>query len=469
MMARGTRVAGLLCAVLVACTSQSSEDPDTGERRAKGSEEQRPNVLIFLTDDQREQGTLEVMGKMRRWFERGGTRFTEAYATTPLCCPYRATMFSGRYAHNHGVERNQVPKKLDQDATVQRYLRDAGYTTAVVGKFLNNWPVDEDPPNFDRWAAYKSGANERANVYDKAKFNIDGNIRRIGQYNTDFIADTAVGLLQDFEQDDDAPWLMYVTPYAPHAPFDAGPKYNGTDVPPLRSTPATEESDRSDKPPFVTNEPPVETSVIERLRAKQLRTLRGMDDLVDAVMSKAEELGEDNTLAFYTSDGGYLWGEHGLMRKKLAYSDSIGIPLFMRWPGAVEGGVKDPRIVANVDLAPTILEAAGVTPDLVYPMDGTSMLGSDDRDFILSEHFPGLTTDITHWATLRARDYQYIEHYNSDGEVAFREYYDLVEDPWQLVNLLGDGDTGNDPDEATLADLAKELVKARRCKGDACP
>ncbi|MGH2754674.1 MAG: sulfatase family protein [Actinomycetota bacterium] len=467
MRPRATRAAALACAVLAACTGAS--DPEPGRQGGGGSSEGRPNVLIFLTDDQRERGTLEVMPKMLRWFGEGGTRFTEAYATTPLCCPYRATMFSGRYAHNHGVTRNQLSKELDQSGTVQRYLRDEGYTTAVVGKFLNNWPINDDPPNFDRWAMYKSGANERGNVYNRAEFNLDGEVRRVEEYNTDFIAERAVGLLEDFEADDRAPWLMFIAPYAPHTPFDAGPKYNGAEVPPLERSPATEEADRTDKPSFVTNEPPVETSAVERLRAKQLRTLYAVDDLVDAVMTKTEELEEDNTLAFYASDGGYLWGEHGLMKKKLAYSDSISIPLLMRWPGEVAEDEKDARIVANVDLAPTILEAAGAEPELVYPMDGRSLLTGGRRDHILSEHFPGLTTDISHWATLRSRDYQYVEHYDSEGKVAFREYYDLVEDPWQLVNVLGDDDPANDPDAGTLEELAAELTRARRCEGTDCP
>jgi hypothetical protein len=107
----------------------------------------RPNVLIIRTDDQR-YSTLDVMHDTRAWFRTGGTRFTRRFVNTPLCCPSRSSIFTGRYAHNHGVRTNPDAKRLLQYSTVQRYLRDAGYRTAIAGRYLPSWPLGDDPPHF---------------------------------------------------------------------------------------------------------------------------------------------------------------------------------------------------------------------------------------------------------------------------------------------------------------------------------
>ncbi|MBA3429894.1 MAG: sulfatase-like hydrolase/transferase, partial [Actinobacteria bacterium] len=126
----------------------------------------RPNILIILTDDQRATGTMWVMPKTRAIFGSGGTRYNNAVATTPLCCPSRASIFSGRYAHNHGVVSNASAGALNQDLTIQAQLRRAGYRTAVAGKFLNGFP--SSPPHFDRWAVH------RGRRYFDATFDLDG-------------------------------------------------------------------------------------------------------------------------------------------------------------------------------------------------------------------------------------------------------------------------------------------------------
>lgn len=105
-------------------------------RARAGPTETRPNVLVIVTDDQR-KGTLTVMPETKHWLQKGGVRFTQGYVTTPLCCPSRASIFTGRYAHNHEVRTNSDGELMDQASAVQRYLQDSGYTTAFVGKFLN--------------------------------------------------------------------------------------------------------------------------------------------------------------------------------------------------------------------------------------------------------------------------------------------------------------------------------------------
>ena len=105
-----------------------------------------------MTDDQRADGTMDVMPKTRQWFEDGGVRFSRAFATTPLCCPSRASVFSGRYTHNHGVFTNDMATALDQRFTIQAYLKAVGYKTGIFGKYFNAWNLFQNPPSFDDWA-----------------------------------------------------------------------------------------------------------------------------------------------------------------------------------------------------------------------------------------------------------------------------------------------------------------------------
>jgi arylsulfatase A-like enzyme len=420
-----------------------------------------PNVLIIVTDDQRATETLQVMAATLRIFRDGGVAFPRAFATTPLCCPARATLFSGRYAHNHQVMTNQDGHLLDHDHTVQAYLRSAGYRTAVVGKFLNAWDIQQDPPHFDRWAIFNSG------YYDRP-FNVNGEVRTVSQYSTDFIAERAVRFLRGFDRSDEAPWYLYVAPFAPHGPFTPEPAYQDAPVGGWGGNPGVREADRSDKPPYVRRR---DAGLPEGrgIRKAQLRTLMSVDDLVARIFRVLSELGERRrTLAVFLSDNGYHWGEHGLTGKNVPYTQSVRIPLLMRWPEHVPTGDVDRRIVGNVDVAATLLDAAGVEPPAGAPsLDGRSLLdGSWARDRILTESGGG-GNGLPEWASIRASGFQYVEYYADDGTtVVFREYYDLRADPWQLVNLLRDGDPTNNPDVPTLH---ARLVADRACAGSTCP
>ena len=432
------------------------------------AQEARPNVLVIVTDDQRE-GTLWAMPETRRWFVQRGIRFPHAYVTTPLCCPSRSSIFTGRYAHNHGVTNNGQATVLDQESTVQRYLEEAGYTTAIIGKFLNLWDVEVPPPHFDLWATFSPPLYGPG--YEDAVFNVNGQLATV-DYSTDFIRKKAVQFLHGFEESDAAPWFLYVAPWAPHSPFHPADEYRRAPVPAWDGNPATQEQDLSDKPPWIQDDG-ADLAKGQAFRRKQGRTLMSVDDMVSQVMSALGTLGErGNTLVIFLSDNGFLWGEHGYTTKRVPYPQSIEVPFFMRWPGHLEPGTRDPRPVANVDIAPTILEAAGIRPDPRYPIDGWSLLGPHERDHRFLEYWtePGAVPD---WASVRSTTLQYVEYYDGADQVIFREYYDLLSDPWQLENLLGDGDPSNDPSPGQLADLKAQLQHDRRCAGTegpgACP
>jgi arylsulfatase A-like enzyme len=442
--------------------------PSVGSPHRAEAQGEQPNILIIVTDDQRASGTMmrSVMPFTRRVFGNGGTRFARAFATTPLCCPSRASIFTGQYVHNHRARQEDQGKRLNQESTVQYYLQNAGYRTAIFGKYLNGWDVTVAPPYFDRWATFSRGLVFGSNGYYDLPFNVQGRMKTIGRYSTNYIANKATTFIQSTEADDARPWLLYVAPFAPHYPAVPHPLYADAPVRRFRPSPAMLEKDRTDKPPFV-QKASRSLDGVRRLRRQQLRTLMSVDDLVERIFAEIWNGGEGRrTLAFFMSDNGFLWREHGMTGKRVPYTDSIRIPLYVRWPGHVVAGGVDGRIGGNIDIAPTILEAAGITPRL--PMDGRSLLGSWDRDRILTEFWnaPGVPT----WASIRGPSYQYVEYYESDGTtINFKEYYDLSRDPWQLTNLLGDQDPDNDPPPELLVELSDQLAADRLCVGTACP
>jgi arylsulfatase A-like enzyme len=193
------------------------------------------------------------------------------------------------------------------------------------------------------------------------------------------------------------------------------------------------------------------------------------DDMVAKIFKVLGRLNEKrDTLAIFISDNGYAWGEHGVAAKRFPYTESVQVPLIVRWPGNVAAGVKDDSLVGNIDIAPTVVEATGITPDANYPMDGRSLFAPQPRRELLFEYFGSrLGADVPAWASTRSSTYQYVEYYNpTTNAVEFSEYYDLTNDPWQLDNLLGDSDPTNDPPTPFFS---ADLQQARQCSGSSCP
>lgn len=420
--------------------------------------ERPPNILLVITDDQRATASMQALPAVRRLFGRGGRTFTNAFATTPLCCPSRASIVSGTYAHNHGVQTNDDGMDLDPDATVQRYLQDAGYRTAVVGKYLNRWNPQVNPRHFDRYAVWLRG------IYRHSSWNLNGQVRNPEGYTTSLMTGFAERFLRSFEKDDDAPWYLWLGPNAPHSPYAAEHRYKGAKTKGWDGNPATRDHDVADEPAFL-EQSQSSTTHARQIRRKQLRTLYSVDDQVTQVFELLRELGEEeDTLAIFMSDNGFLWGEHGIVGKRYAYTQSIQIPLMIRWAGHVEPGSTDDRLAANLDLAPTLLEAAGIEPPARF--DGSSLLGSTRRERLLIEQWADEETYVPTMASLRSDGYQYVEYYGDGGRVIARQYYDLEADPWQRRNLLGDRDRANDPD---VRSLAERLRRDRSCAGARCP
>ncbi|HWC15080.1 MAG TPA: sulfatase [Actinomycetota bacterium] len=423
----------------------------------------RPNILLIIPDDQR-LDRLEVMPKTKRLFEKNGTEFTHGYVTTPFCCPSRASIMTGMYAHNHGILSGSTDRRAAsepmQELTIQKALQEAGYATAMYGKMLNSWDISKAPSYWDDWSIF---SNSAPHGYRYGHWNVNGTIERIDRYSTSYIRSRARSFITRQEETaDEQPWYMVLAPAAPHAPFTPQERYRGADVGDWFGNRATFETDRTDKPAWVQARS-VSLWRGQRIRRKQLRTLMSVDDMVGAVLAKARELGENrDTLAIYISDNGYLWGDHGLDTKRFPYLPSVHVPFFMRWPGHVARSAADERIAANIDVAPTFAHVAGV--ELPSP-DGRSLFEGHDRDRLLLEFFQEMGGVLPNWASTITKHAQYTEYYDEHGVLLEREYYDLISDPWQLENLYGDADVTNDPDPR----IAIPLNEDRRCAGESCP
>ena len=493
-----------------------------------------PNVLIILTDDQRASGTVnsDVMPATKAWFRDTGSYFPEGYVTTPLCCPARASLLSGRYVHNHPVKDLDGtvvapghPDYAFHASTMEAYLRTrTNYRTAIYGKFLNGWDIysgdgdgTDPPPFFDEYGLIDTGnylTSGRGTdpftcgspidlALGEACVNENGTSRELTTYSTHYVRDRALDFIGRREADDAQPWFLYLAPKAPHTPLQPEPKFAGTSVPDFASTataatfsggyrpPTCGTGDTSaahialpGKPAWVVSQAQRQCvgvgvknvnhpDEIRNAHDQQLRMLRSVDEMVAAIFGKLEDLGEErDTLAFFLSDNGFMWGEHWQVAKTKPYTDSIRVPFYVRWPNAT-GRFRTDRFATNLDIAPTVLQAADVTPAPSDPkLDGRSLLDPTwDRQRLLTEHFFGNAQPF--WASIRTAAHHYIETYANplpDGQ-PFREYYDLVTDPDELTNLYGaDGDPRNDPaTDPPASVLSAQLAFDRACRGITCP
>ena len=419
----------------------------------------QPNFVIIVTDDQRAD-TLHVMTDTGAWFETRGKKFPNAFATTPLCCPSRASIFTGRYAHNHKVRTNYDSSRLDQSTTLQYYLRNSGYRTGLFGKYLNDWK--ENPPHFDEWAV------PQHRRYRNATWNIDGERSYVSTYSTQFIAAEARDFMSNAESLDIQPWMIFLTPQATHSPYTTEPQYRRTKFT-WSPNPSVNEADVSDKPRYVRRMPRIKVRDAKRTRQRQLRTLLSVDDMVDSVFAHLDALGEsENTYVFYLSDNGFAWGDHRLLSsgalKNTPYTGSVKLPFLMAGPGVQ--GAEDERLVANIDVAPTVMDLANVEASDDAPMDGRSLVADWERGWLLLEWWRASNrAGIPPWRSIRSVTAQYTE-YRRLGRVVDREYYDLANDPFQLVNVLRDGKRRNDPELSEERAALKEFAK---CSGSSCP
>jgi arylsulfatase A-like enzyme len=406
-----------------------------------------PNVLVIVTDDQRAD-TLWVMPTTRRLIAGRGITFENAVATTPLCCPSRASIYSGLFAHNHGVwDNHNRLGVLDTDTTVQKVLRDHGYFTAHVDRYLNRWSEwAKKPPNFDLYAIQL----DRRSAWKPRNVLVNGRRTFVRTYSTKWIEQKAISFIERFESRDDSnPWLTFVTTRAPHLPAVPEKKYRESRV--CCFTPP---------PTVLGSAPSLDLGKVKRWRRNQLRSLKSVDDAVAALINRLEDLGElHNTLIIFTSDNGFLWGEHGRVGKRWAYDDSTRVPLLLRWDAReIELGTRRRDVVANIDIAPTIYDASGIDPP--YAVDGNSLLSGERRNEILIEykHDPS-TPQIPSYRGIWTPGEVFINHPRSGTN----ELY-LQDDPHQLINVYSSSDGGPNPNP-----YLGRISAWSNCSGTNCP
>ena len=407
------------------------------------------NIVFILADDHR----YDALGFLGHPFlqtpnldalARGGAHFPNAFVTTALCSPSRASILTGLYAHRHRVvdNNNPVPDNL---TFFPQFLQRAGYETALVGKWHMGGEIDDPQRGFDHWVSFKG---QGTYVPNPQGFNVNG--RHVPQkgYITDELTDYALDWLKS--RKGDRPFMLYLSHKAVHAEFIPAERHRGlfrnqSFIPPLTMNPQNHEN----APAWVRNQRnswhgvdfPYHSDLdIAEYYRQYTETLLAVDDSVGRVLGFLREKNLlSSTLVVYMGDNGFAFGEHGLIDKRTAYEESMRVPMLMHCPELVHGGTAVKQVVANIDIAPTLLEAAGLQAPA--EMDGKSFLTlvrdggvARWRDALLYEYY--WERNFPHTPTLhalRGQRYKYV-HYHGVWDID--ELYDLQNDPLETKNLI---------------------------------
>jgi arylsulfatase A-like enzyme len=409
-----------------------------------------PNVIVVLTDDQTvsslagEPPAMPWLGSQLSDPSKGWLSFTDAVVSTPFCCPSRATILTGGTAWRTGVVDNSTGYRLDETQTIATWLQGAGYRTAMIGKYLNEYPWDRGPyvpPGWDRWLA-KTNESEATTYYDYPLVD-EGRWRRAGSAPGDYVTDLLSHAALDFVRTTpaDRPYFLYFAPPAPHRPATPSPVDSAV---PADAAPAPPSeavlNDVAGKPSWVRSLPPVDAEGLRALQAQRAQAqiaLRPVDRFLEQLFDVLAWRGDlDRTVVVFLSDNGYAFGEHRWVGKLVPYEPSIRVPFAIRTPWA--SGATVHLTVSNADVAPTIAALAGVSPGIV--VDGESLApllrgippggALAARAIVLG--WVG-TSGPPPWVAVRTRAAILIRWAGGTEEL-----YDLVHDPGELRNLAGD-------------------------------
>lgn len=416
------------------------------------------NVVFVLSDDHRFDFMSCVEGcpkflktpNMDR-MATGGAHLQNAFVSTSLCSPSRASILTGQYMHHHKVVDNQNPVP-PETVFFPQLLQQGGYETAFVGKWHMGHDNDQPRRGFDQWVSFQGQG-----TYFDPLLNINGQRKQFTGYTTDILTDQALDWLG--KRDSEKPFMLYLSFKAVHYPFQPAPRNRGRfanekiDYP---ETMANTERNYQTQPHWVRNRrysihgiDHMETGAFDKdpvpsfddLFHQYCEAVVGIDENLGRVLDWLEENKlSNNTTVIYMGDNGFELGEHGFYDKRDAFEHSIRVPMLAIAPGVIKPGTKVQRMVQNIDIAPTILQTCGINVDPDLKMDGQSFLpllrGEPVkwRDHILYEYhwewnFPATPTTFA----IRTDRFKYIYYH---GVWDHNGFYDLKSDPIERHNLI---------------------------------
>lgn len=471
-----------------------------------------PNVVVIMTDDQRFDD-MATLPRVTRLIGDAGVTFTRAYASYPVCCPARATFFTGQYAQNHHVlclypSCGGGYGRLNQRDYLPVWLEDAGYTTAHIGKFLNGYGKEEgtplDPNGWTEWYGLVDHSTYRMwgyKIREKGPGDDEGTTKTYGKvrggrrklYQTDVLTNKAVDFIGR-RGPDARPFFLSVAYLAPHHESGhtqsitgqlvrAAPRHRGFYAGrPVPKPPGYNEDDMSDKPSFVARfnrriNAKREAAITRRFH-ERWEALLAVDEGVERIIRKLSDTGElDNTYVIFTSDQGFMQGEHRIAQGKMVpYEGSTHVPLLIRGPGLPRGRTTK-ALVGDVDLAPTIMDATPAQAS--HPLDGLSILQWANRPnrrnlrpFLhttAGQAAKGHTNTreggargtqprVPAWRAIRTTQWLYVEYHGG-----YRELYDVNRDPWQTNSVVDNPNL-----RQKIRTLRRTLGDLRTCRGRRC-
>jgi len=414
----------------------------------------KPRNVVFILSDDHRYDAMSFMGHLiaktphMDAMARNGAHLKNAFVTTSLCSPSRASILTGLYTFRHRVIDNQ---RLVPEGTIffPQYLQKAGYTTGFIGKWHMGAASDAPRPGFDFWVSFR-GQGQYYPPNDKYTINDNGKRVRQDGYITTLLTRRAIDFLEQ-QTNREKPFFLYLSHKAVHGPFTPEPRYKGTLAKAPFKLPASSKllkKNNLNRPRWLLDQRnswhgmdfPLHTGTsVETYYKSYCEALRSVDDSIGAVMKQLKKMGVyDDTLVIYMGDNGYMFGEHGLIDKRVAYETSSRVPMLMQCPAIIKGGTVVKQVVANIDIAPVVMEAMGLKKPA--HMDGRSFLPLAQgrsipwRQYFLycyywEQNYPQTPTHFS----LRGDQYKFTTYY---GIWDSDELFDIRTDPQEQNNLI---------------------------------
>lgn len=485
---RAPRIVLAAAALLLAGSAAVPEGlaaPQTDPPARAARADTRPNIVLITSDDQT-VGDLRYMPKTRRLLAEAGVEVSGFLSPHPLCCPARAEILTGEYAQNNGVRHNRGPlggyasyarRRANMTGNIGAWLQTAGYRTAMVGKMLNGYtPRSARPRGWDHWNPTTTGTY----AYYGTTFENDGRPRTATRYVADVVTRYANTYIGEFTAPEEPrrPFFIWASHVGPHHALPERPGHPGPiparrhagllagAVNPASASPSYLEADRTDKPLGVRTSYAGDAADLDRLAQLRGETVMALDDSVAAIVERLDRAGVlDDTIVVYTSDNGFLTGEHDLLTKNYAYEEALKVPFLVRGPGLPAGSVSTAPLT-TVDLASTFLARARVLAEVraTGRTDGIDFWpvlrgarGANPTQLIQAgtDDPAALATLGWWWRGVRTSRYTYAGWHSGEEEL-----YDNLLDPHQLRSVHDDLRYA-----AVLADLRARTAVLADCRG----